>query len=124
MIQIITAGCRFHPVLGNSLTKFYKNALKLFATTKNHINDVHGSGKSGSRTADHLLIVRFLIDKYVKNGGKYLFTCFVDLKKAYDMVPRVKLFYTLLKDYKIGGNFLKILQEIYTNNKIFIKTAE
>ena len=40
------------------------------------------------------------------------------------MVPRAKLFYTLLKEYKIGGNFLKILQEIYTNNKIFIKTAE
>ena len=48
----------------------------------------------------------------------------MDLKKAFDMVPRLKLFYTLLKEYKIGGNFLKILQEIYTDNKIFIKTSD
>ena len=82
------------------------------------INEVQGSGKKGSRTADHLLIVRFLIDKYVKTQGKKLFACFVDLKKAFDMVPREKLFYTLLKDFSIGGNFLKLLQEMYTGNKI------
>ena len=109
---------------GKLFNKILQKRLETFCNKKNLINDVQGSGKSGSRTADHLLIVRFIIDKYVKNGGKYLFTCFVDLKKAYDMVPRAKLFYTLLKEYEIGGNFLKILQEIYTNNKIFIKTAE
>ena len=50
------------------------------------------------KTADHLLIVRFVIDKYVKIQGK---------------VPRSKLFYTLLRDYLISGNYLNILQEMY-----------
>ena len=110
--------------LGKLFNKILQKRLETFCNKNLLISDVQGSGKSGSRTADHLLIVRFLIDKYVKIQGKRLFTCFVDLKKAFDMVPRNKLFYTLLKEYSIGGNFLKMLQEIYKNNKIFIKTGD
>ena len=109
---------------GKLFNKILQKRLENFSSSKNLINEVQGSGKKGSRTADHLLIVRFLIDKYVKTQGKKLFACFVDLKKAFDMVPREKLFYTLLKDFSIGGNFLKLLQEMYTGNKIFIKTAD
>ena len=40
------------------------------------------------------------------------------------MVPRNKLFYTLLKDYSVGGNFLRILQQIYSNHEVFVKTTD
>ena len=88
------------------------------------INEIQGSGKARSRTSDHLLILRFLIDKYVNSKGGKLFACFVDLQKAYDTVPRIKLFYSLLKDYSIGGNFLKILQKIYENNQVYVKLTD
>ena len=88
------------------------------------IINLQGSGKKGFRTADHLLVVKFLPDKYVKQQGKYLYTCFVDLRKAFDTVPRIKLFYSLLHDYSIGGKFLKFLQEIYTENQIFVKLSD
>ena len=91
---------------------------------KSYIHETQGSGKAGSRTSDHLLIIKFLIDKYVKQKGKQLFACFVDLMKAYDTVPRTKLFYTLLKEYSIGGNFLKILQQVYKGNQVFIKLTD
>ena len=64
-----------------------------------------GSGKAGSRTADHLVVIRFLVDKYVTVGGKKLFVCFFDIRRAFDSVPRNLLFYTLLKNYKIGEIF-------------------
>ena len=65
-----------------------------------------------------------MIDKYVnKNGGK-IYSCFVDLHKALDTVPRVKLFYKLLTEYSIGGKYLKILQEIYKENKVYVKVKE
>ena len=80
--------------------------------------------KKGSRTDDHLLIIRFLIEKYVTGGKGKLFACFFDIKKAFDMVPRNLLFYTRLKEYKIGGNFLRILQEIYSKNEVFVKIAD
>ena len=80
-------------------------------------------GKQGSRSADHLTIVRFLIEKYALKGGKRLYACFFDLKKAFDTVDRTMLFHKLLNNYHIGGKFLKLLREMYENNKMFIKLA-
>ena len=67
------------------------------------------------------LILRFLIDKYVDGKGKKVFACFLDLQKEYDTVPRNKLFYTLLKNYSVGGKVLRIVREIYKNNQVFVK---
>ena len=97
--------------LGKLFNKILNTRLENKCLTEGLINDCQGSSKKGSRTADHLLIIRFLIDKYVNASGKTLIACFFDIHKAYDTVPRNLLFYTLLKDYKIGGNFLKILQK-------------
>ena len=108
---------------GKLFNKILQKRLKKFCTAKQLISPLQGSGKQGSRTSDHLLIVRCLIDKYVKKGKKHLFTCFVDLKKAFDTVPRIKLFYTLLKEYSIGGNFLNIIQQMYSKNQIFVKLS-
>ena len=88
------------------------------------ITNGQGSGRKGSRTSDHLMIIRFLIDKYVNVAGKKLFACFFDLRKAFDTVPRLLLFFTILKQYKVGGHFLKVLQEMYTNNQVFVKLPE
>ena len=110
--------------LGKLFCKLLQNRLEDLCNKNNFINETQGSGKKGSRTSDHLLIVKFLIDKYVKHQGKQLFACFVDLRKAYDTVPRTKLFYSLLSDNNIGGNFLKILQEIYKGNQVYIKLTD
>ena len=110
--------------LGKLFNKLLQNRLENFCNKKEYVCETQGSGKKGSRTSDHLLIVKFLIDKYVKQQGKQLFACFVDLRKAFDTVPRTKMFYSLLKDYKIGGNFLKILQEIYSGNQVYVKLSE
>ena len=109
--------------LGKLFNKILQTRLDKFCKKHNHISAEQGSGRSGSRTSDHLLILRCLFDKYVKHQGKHLFTCFVDLRKAFDTVPRIQLFYSLLKNYSIGGNFLKILQQIYSENKIFVKLS-
>ena len=109
---------------GKLFNKILQKRLEDLCKSKNYISNVQGSGKAGSRTSDHLLIVKFLTDKYVKQKGKYLYTCFVDLRKAFDSVPRSNLFYSLLKDYSIGGRFLKILREIYKDNKIFVKLSD
>ena len=109
---------------GKLFLKLMQKRLESLCTKKSFIHESQGSGKAGSRTSDHLIIVKFLIDKYVKKMGKQLFACFVDLRKAYDTVPRTKLFYTLLKDYSIGGNYLKFLQEMYRGNQVFIKLTD
>ena len=67
------------------------------------------------------MVLKFLIDKYVKNEKNKLYCCFVDLRKAFDSVNRSKMFYELLSEYKIGGKFLQILQDIYSENNVFVK---
>ena len=65
--------------------------------------------KPGSRTSDHILTLKTIIDKYInKLPRKYLFTCFVDFKSAFDTVWRLALFYKLLK-CGIGGNYLSLI---------------
>ena len=110
--------------LGKLFNKILQSRLDKYCKKHNYISAEQGSGKAGSRTSDHLFILRCLFDKYVKHQGKHLFTCFVDIRKAFDTVPRNQLFYTLLKNYSIGDKFLKILQQIYTENKIFIKLSD
>ena len=61
-----------------------------------------------------------MIDLYTKKNGK-LFTCFVDLKKAFDKVWWNGLFYKLLK-LEIGGNFYNTIKNMYNNICSCVKT--
>ena len=69
---------------------------------------------SGSRTSDHIFVLRTLIDKYVKTLGrnKFLYVCFIDFQKAFDMVWHEGLLYKLLS-YDIGGFMFDILRDNY-----------
>ena len=110
--------------LGKLFNKLIHKRLEDKCVQGSLIKECQGSGRKGSRTSDHLMVMRFLIDKYVNAGGKKLFACFFDIRKAFDFVPRNLLFYTLLKNYNIGGNFLKVLQEMYSGNNVFVKLSE
>ena len=109
---------------GKLFTRMLKNRLQAFCDKNNLISNIQGSGKKGSRTSDHLMVIKFLIDKMVKGERKKLYACFVDIKKAYDCTNRDRLFYELLSVYGVGGNFLKILQSLYNNHEVFIRLSE
>ena len=89
--------------LGKTFCSLLRN--RLDKKCANDISKFQISGKTGARTADHLLVFRHLLDKYVKKENKKLFVAFFDLKKAFDMVNRSLLFYKLLTEYKVGGKF-------------------
>ena len=48
---------------------------------------------------------------------------FFYLEKAFDTVDRTILLYKLLSKYQIGGSFLKLLQEMYQNNQMYVKLS-
>jgi hypothetical protein len=66
----------------------------------------------GNRTADHILTLKTLHDKYVNqhNNGK-IYACFVDFKKAFDSVWHDGLFLKLLEN-KIGGQFYELIKNM------------
>ena len=109
---------------GKLFTTLLRNRLQGFCDKDNIISKFQGSGKSGSRTADNHMILKFLFDIIVKGERKKLYCCFVDIKKAFDFTNRKHLFVKLIRDLNIGGNFLKILIQIYTDHKIFVRLAD
>ena len=68
-----------------------------------------------NRTADHVLTLRTLVDKYVKSHQTKLYACFVDFRKAFDSVWHDGLMYKLLQ-INVGGSFYKIIKSLYSNS--------
>jgi hypothetical protein len=77
--------------------------------------------KKGSRTSDHVLVLKSLIDKYINRAGKsYLYVCFIDFSAAFDTVWRTALLYKLIH-VGIGGKFLHIIKDMYRSVSFAIK---
>ena len=102
----------FLTILNQRITKF--------ALDHNILSKAQLGFLSGCRTSDALLILHNLIDYYCKRENRYIFGCFVDFQKAFDSVPRYKLFKKLL-NYNITGKFYDCLVNIYTNDTACIK---
>ena len=52
--------------------------------------------------------------------GKDLFTCFVDLEKAYDRVPRDKL-WKVLQEYGVDGQLLRAIKSFYCRPEVCVR---
>ena len=70
---------------------------------------------ANNRTADHVLTLRTLIDKYVNCHQTKVYACFVDSRKAFDSVWHDGLLYKLLK-INIRGNFYNVIKSLYSNS--------
>ena len=108
---------------GKLFNSVLKNRLESFCDLNQIVNQAQISGRAGARTADHLTVIRFLVEKYAQQGKKRLYACFFDLRKAFDTVDRTFLLFNLLSKYQIGGKFLKILADIYRDNEMYIKLS-
>ena len=107
----IAIGCG----LSKLFMKILQNRLSNFCDKNKTIPMCQIGFRKGCRTADHILTLKNIIDKYIyANTRKYLYVCFVDYKSAYDTIWRKALFYKLLQN-GIGGNFLKIIQSMYSD---------
>ena len=111
--------------IGNILYKVFCKILNTRLNTyliENNCIPPHQIGfKQGYRTTDHILTLKTLIDKYIgtkKSKATYLYSCFVDLKSAFDTVWREGLL-TKMSKIGIGGIFLRMIRNIY--DKVFYR---
>ena len=58
-----------------------------------------------------------------KFRGKDTLVCFLDLKKAYDMVPHKRLI-AKLKSKKLGPKIVKVIESFYLNTRMRVKVGE
>ena len=72
-----------------------------------------------AQTADHKFALITCIDKYL-GMKRRIFSCFIDLKKAFDTVSREALLFKLA-NLGIEVRFLKCNKHMYSNSKAKIK---
>ena len=76
-----------------------------------------------AQTVDHVYTLNTCIEKQVKKLKKRLYTCFVDFRKAFDLLNRSALLYKL-SELGVDGNFLKCLSYMYTHSCASVKMVK
>ena len=106
--------------LGKLFLSVLNARLMTFALENNILSPNQLGFVPGNRCSDAHIIINNLVDKICHKRKKMLFSCFVDFKKAFDLVPRDLLLGKLLK-FGITGNFFNIIRNRYTNDKACVK---
>ena len=122
----------YRPVaLLNTHMKIYEHIIKERLVTvleKNKFfSNMQAAYRKGRATVDHILVVQeiFYIYRYKKGLGEAkdkhpLYLCLMDLAKAFDTVPRDRLFRKLWMA-GIRGKMYRVIKDLYTDNTATIK---
>ena len=107
-------------MLGKLFTSILNNRLYDYMVQKGILKAEQGGFRKMHGTVDSIFTLKMLIDKYLKSKPQkhrnLLFSCFVDFRKAFDCIPRQKLF-DKLRNEGVQGRFLDVLISMYSNYK-------
>jgi len=110
-------------VLGKMYSMVLESRLDGFCEAHGH----RAAGQAGFRKkrccSDHIFVLKHLIDVHRAERGKHLFVCFVDFRKAYDMVRR-DLLMECLADMGLHGHMLEALCSMYWCPTLCVKFGQ
>ena len=76
-------GIAIGSALGKLFAKILNTRLENFLFKRNIIRPEQIGFCKNNRTSDHMFVLKTLIEKYTQNNPKVLFSCFIDLRKAF-----------------------------------------
>lgn len=110
--------------INNSLGKLFNiimnNRFDKYLKDKDIIHETQIGFSKKARTADHIFVLKCIIEKYLRTKSKKLYACFIDFRKAFDKVIHVGIMYKLQKN-NINNYFYRILKSMYTKDKLCVK---
>ena len=108
------------------LAKLFAMVIEARLSNWAETNNLRATGQAGfrkdHRTADNIFIMNALITQ-AKKDKKKLYCCFVDFKKAFDSVPRQRL-WQVLASCGVTNKIISCLQSIYSRDKACVLTQE
>ena len=108
--------------LGKYFSAILNIRLMNFTLENNILSNEQLGFVPGNRTSDPLLILYNLVNYYCAKNNKHIYACFVDFKKAFDSIPRHKLFEKLIK-HNITGKFYDCLKHMYSKEITCVKVG-
>src|SRR5678815_5513019 len=77
----------------------------------------------GGRSTTDLMFALRMIQEKTWEYNKKAYISFIDLKKAFDYVPREKMWRVLERDYEVIGRLIKAVRSTYVNSISKIRTG-
>ena len=112
-------GLAIAPIFSKLYSMILLKRLEDYVTEERVISPNQIGFQRGYRTADHVYLLKTLVNKAFRHKKK-LYAAFIDFKKAYDTVDRTILLKTLHRN-GVQGNFLRNLEAMYAHASYTIK---
>jgi hypothetical protein len=109
-------GIAITSVVGKLFNAVINNRIEVYIEQNNILRPEQIGFRKKCRTADHIFVLKTLIQKY-KKDRKAIYACFIDLEKAFDSVWHEALFYKLLK-IGMNGRVYNIIKSMYSKVKL------
>ena len=103
-------------------TKILNNRLTNCAEDNDKMYEVQGGFTKGKSTIDQIFVFQSLVSKYVTKKRGRFYRVFVDFAKAFDSVPHLHLFYSLIQEV-LHGRTICLLRNMYQKLNSCIQTS-
>ncbi|XP_057842732.2 uncharacterized protein LOC131052150 [Cryptomeria japonica] len=118
----------YHTIMVNPLLgKLFKSMVEHRISSWAKDEGKRAKGQAGFRprhsTIDHCITLRHLIEKIWDNQGEEAYCYFVDFKKAFDIVPRDKL-WNRMEELGILDMYRAVVHRLYERVRAKIRTSE
>jgi len=86
------------------------------------LHDAQSGFRPGRNTTDQIFTLQQILEKSWEYA-KDVYTCFVDLEKAYDGVLSERIL-EVLRQYGVGSRLLLAVKSLYTRSKVFVVSTK
>ena len=107
--------------IGKLFTSCINNRLTLYLESSGALNENQAGFRDGYSTLDHIYTLHSIIEFYLHRKEK-IYACFVDYRKAFDLIDRTALWSKLLSK-NINGRIFNIIRNIYAQAKSCVKSG-
>ncbi|CAI5789867.1 Hypothetical predicted protein [Podarcis lilfordi] len=107
-------------ITGKLYARFLSSKLTTFLNEHNILSEAQAAFRENHSTTDHCLMLSFLAEKYTMPLQGKLFVAFMDLKSAFDSIPRSQLWSKLsliLQDKRL----LFLIKALYNGTKLEVR---
>ena len=105
----------FPPIVGKLYARYLNNRLITWIEEEEILGNEQAGFRKNRSTFDHCIVLNHLAEKYMGCHGNGLFAAFIDLKSAFDSIPRGNLWEKLYSS-SIDKRLLYLIRSLPTDH--------